>query len=128
MAFSLCDTSLPYAPQKVKFHLRVFELAVLWPNGSGKATLLKVIFGNVSDYIVESVSIVYPSYSKKSIFDFNEKELLGYHANVGYRPQKEEYTGLNKINIKDLILDDISDTSMSREEAFALFKKPWFLF
>ena len=100
----------------------------MWPNGSGKATLLKVIFGNVSDYIVESVSIVYPSYSKKSIFDFNERELLGYHANVGYRPQKEEYTELNKINIKDLILDDISDTSMSREEAFALFKKPWFLF
>ena len=29
MAFSLCDTSLPYVPQKVKFHLRVFELAVL---------------------------------------------------------------------------------------------------
>ena len=127
MAFSLCDTSLSYAPQKVKFHLRVFELAILWPDGSGKSTLLKVIFGNASNYIVESGSIVYPSYSKKSIFDFNERELLGYHANVGYRPQREEYTGL-KINIKDLILDDISDTSMSSEEAFALFKKPWFLF
>mgnify|MGYP002521788518 CR=1 FL=1 len=89
-------------------------------NGSGKSTLLKVIIGETSNYIIESGEIIYYPFSNKNILTFNEKEMLMYHSSIGYVPQKDNYEGLNKLTIEDLIDDSISLSLMSKKEAVEL--------
>ena len=98
-------------------------LAIDGPNGSGKSTLLKIIIGDVADYIIELGEIVYHPFKEKSIFLFNEKEMLLYRSMIGYVPQRDNYDGLNKINIEDLINDAIEYSKMSKIDSLDLFNK-----
>lgn len=98
-------------------------LAIDGLNGSGKSTLLRIIFGQTDDYIIESGEIIYLPFLNKNILTFNEKEILKYHSLIGFIPQRDNYEGINKITIEDLIDDAISNSSMTNEEAFSLFNK-----
>ena len=91
-------------------------------NGSGKSTLLKIICGQLADYVVESGEIIYHPFSNKSILNFNDEEMLLYHSKIGYVPQKDNYEGLNKINIEDLIDDVISIVNLNKSDAINLFE------
>lgn len=98
-------------------------LAIDGSNGSGKTTLLKIILGQTKDYIIETGEIIYYPFSDKNILSFTEKEMLLYHAQIGYVQQKDNYEGLNKINIGDLIDDVISESNISKETAVEMFEK-----
>ena len=108
----------------VSFDLNCSEvLAIDGFNGSGKSTLLKIIMCQLNDYIIESGEIICFPFSDKNILSFNEKEILDYHRFIGYVPQKDNYEGINKINVEDLIDDAILDTKINKYDVINLFKK-----
>lgn len=78
-------------------------------NGCGKTTLLKIIYGLTNDYDIKSGEIYFYPFSNKNILSFNQRELLEYRQSIAYVKQKDDYDGLNKLNILDLIEDAISD-------------------
>lgn len=92
-------------------------------NGSGKSTLLKIINCQTADYLIESGNIVYYPFKDENVLNFNEKEVLKYHSLIGYVPQRDNYDGLNKISIEDLIDDVISTSKITKETAVELFDK-----
>lgn len=98
-------------------------LALDGVNGSGKSTLLKIIQSQTADYEIESGEIIYYPFSKENILSLKEKDILKYHSLIGYVPQKDNYEGLNKVSIEDLIDDAISVSQLSKEKAIELFNK-----
>lgn len=98
-------------------------LAIDGLNGSGKSTLIRLILGNIDDYIVESGEIIYHPFSTKNVLSFDRQEMLDYHASIGYVPQKDNYEGLNKVTIEDLIDDAVSASHGDKQQAVTLFDK-----
>lgn len=110
--------------KNVSFDLKAGEvLRIGGPNGSGKTTLLKIIMLQTADYIVQSGEVYLYPFSNKNILTFNEKEILKYRAVVGFVGQKDNYDGLNKVTIGDLIDDAISVSKLSKEYVVSLFIK-----
>lgn len=110
--------------------LDLFEgdvLAIDGLNGSGKTTLLNLIAGKTDKYIIESGEIIYPSYSKESIFKFSRNEMLQYLSKIGYVTQKDSYDGLNALTVSDLIDDAILDSNITKKEAVDLFNEYFYL-
>lgn len=107
--------SKKYVLKNVNFELNSGDvLCIDGLNGSGKSTLLKIIFGETGDYIIESGEIIYHSFMEKNILTFNKKEMLEYHSKMGYVPQRDNYEGLNRLTIEDLINDCVSTISTKR--------------
>lgn len=98
-------------------------LALDGMNGSGKSTLLRIINSQTSDYEIESGEIIYYPFKDENILLFNEKDTLKCNSMIGYVPQKDNYEGLNKLSIEDLIDDAISVSDLSKEKALELFDK-----
>lgn len=96
-------------------------LAIDGLNGSGKSTLLNIIVGKTDRYIIEEGKIVYFPFSSKNILEFSEREMLKYLSEIGFVPQKDEYTGLNNLTVSDLIDNAIYDSDLTKEKAIELF-------
>ena len=112
-----------YILKDVSFDLKQGDvLRIGGPNGSGKTTLLKVLMCQTADYVVDGEIYYYP-FSDKNILDFDQKDVLEYHAALGFVSQKDNYDGLNKINVEDLIEDAISVSKLEKETAIFLFEK-----
>ena len=96
-------------------------LAIDGLNGSGKSTLLKVINCQTADYSIEYGSIYYYPFSNKNVLDFSEKEVLAYRSSIGFVPQKDNYEGLNKVTIEDLVEDAISEGNIEKKAILNCF-------
>lgn len=92
-------------------------------NGSGKSTLLKIIECQTADYVIETGKIIYYPFKNENVLFLNDKDILKYHSLIGYVPQKDNYDGLNKVSVEDLIDDVISISKMKKERAVDLFNK-----
>ncbi len=98
-------------------------LALDGMNGSGKSTLLRIINSQTSGYVIESGEVIYYPFKEENILSLNEKDTLKCNSLIGYVPQKDNYEGLNRLSIEDLIDDAISVSNLSKEKAFELFNK-----
>ena len=96
-------------------------LAIDGLNGSGKSTLLKIINCQTADYVIESGTVHYYPFSNKNVLEFSEKEILAYHSLIGFVPQKDNYDGLNKVTIEDLIDDAISESNIEKKKIVDCF-------
>ena len=91
-------------------------------NGSGKSTLIKMICCEIADYNYEGEIICHP-FSNENILMFDEKKILIYRSFIGYVQQKDNYEGINKVNIKDLIYDSCKDAKIKPSEGLQLFNE-----
>ena len=96
-------------------------LAIDGLNGSGKSTLLKIIYCQTADFIIESGAIYYYPFSNKNVLDFSEKVVLAYRSSIGFVPQKDNYDGINKVTIEDLIDDAISENGIKKNKIVECF-------
>lgn len=95
-------------------------LAIDGFNGSGKSTLLRLICGETSDYKAQGEVIYYP-FSTENLLAFSEKQILAYRSSIGYVPQKDNYDGLNKVTIQDLIMDACKASGFDSSKAMTNF-------
>ena len=91
-------------------------------NGCGKSTILKVLHGSTSDYICEGEVVLSP-FGECNILKLSDNDILRYRKFIGYVPQKDEYEGLNKLTISDLIQNEIHGSEMTFDEASELFEQ-----
>ena len=91
-------------------------------NGCGKSTLLRVLYGNTADYICEGEVIIH-AYGETNTLSINDRDLMKLRKIIGYVPQKDEYEGLNRLNVLDLIKNEVKGSNMTVDYACELFNK-----
>ena len=96
-------------------------IAIDGKNGCGKSTLIRVLFGYTSDYLVDG-EVIFNNYSNKNIFNMTDKELLDLRKHIGYVAQKDNYEGLNNLTIRDLIIDASNAIDSNPSNYFNLFE------
>lgn len=91
-------------------------------NGSGKSTLLRMICCEKSDYDYKGEIFYYP-FSNDNLLSLDKKQMLKYHSSIGYVPQKDNYEGLNKVTVEDLLVDACRASGMKIQNGIDLFNK-----
>lgn len=92
-------------------------------NGSGKSTLMKIIFGSTSDYKILNGEVFFYPFSNKNILNISDNDLLSLRQKIGFVKQKDDYEGLNKLTISDLIIEACKSNGYDCNKAFKDFEQ-----
>lgn len=84
------------------FHLDPGEAVLLsGPNGCGKSTLLKSILRLEPDGKIIDGQIIERSFG--NILELKREELQAYRSRVAYVPQKDDYSEMGSVQVRDII-------------------------
>ena len=88
--------------KNISFQIKAGDIVLLsGENGIGKSTVLKSIISLKTAGIIINGEIIYQGYG--NVLTLNDTELQRYRSKIAYIPQKDEYSEMGNIQVRDIL-------------------------